>query len=126
MQGSVGKKRIFADIVLICILLVLALSVFLIVELTRREGAYVVVSVDGGEVCRYSLSEDGEFLLNGGTNTLVISGGEAYISEADCPDGLCVSQGRISRTGQTVVCLPNRVMLRIVGADDADVELEVQ
>jgi hypothetical protein len=126
MQGSVGKKKVFADIILICILLVLALSVFLVVELTRREGAYVVVSIDGGEVCRYSLSEDGEFLLNGGTNTLVISGGKAYISEADCPDGLCVSQGKISRTGQTVVCLPNRVMLRIVGAEEADVELEVQ
>ena len=104
----------------------LALSVFLVVELSRREGAYVVVSIDGGEVCRYSLSEDGEFTLNGGTNTLVISGGKAYISEADCPDGLCVSQGKISRTGQTVVCLPNRVMLRIVGAEDADVELEVR
>ena len=126
MQGSVGKKKVFADIILICILLVLALSVFLVVELTRREGAYVVVSIDGGEVCRYSLSEDGEFLLNGGTNTLVISGGKAYISQADCPDGLCVSQGKISRTGQTVVCLPNRVMLRIVGAEDADVELEVR
>lgn len=126
MQGSVGKKKVFADIILICILLVLALSVFLVVELTRREGAYVVVSIDGGEVCRYSLSEDGEFALNGGTNTLVISGGKAYISEADCPDGLCVSQGEISRTGQTVVCLPNRVMLRIVGAEDADVELEVR
>ena len=126
MQGSVGKKKVFADIILICILLVLALSVFLVVELTRREGAYVVVSIDGGEVCRYSLSEDGEFTLNGGTNTLVISGGKAYISEADCPDGLCVSQGKISRTGQTVVCLPNRVMLRIVGAEDADVELEVR
>ena len=126
MQGSVGKKKVFADIILICILLVLALSVFLVVELTRREGAYVVVSIDGGVVCRYSLSEDGEFLLNGGTNTLVISGGKAYISQADCPDGLCVSQGKISRTGQTVVCLPNRVMLRIVGAEDADVELEVR
>ena len=126
MQGSVGKKKVFADIILICILLVLALSVFLVVELTRREGAYVVVSIDGGEVCRYSLSEDGEFTLNGGTNTLVISGGKAYISEADGPDGLCVSQGKISRTGQTVVCLPNRVMLRIVGAEDADVELEVR
>ena len=126
MQGSVGKKKVFADIILICILLVLALSVFLVVELTRREGAYVVVSIDGGEVCRYSLSEDGEFTLNGGTNTLVISGGKAYISEADCPDGLCVSQGKISRTGQTVVCLPHRVMLRIVGAEDADVELEVR
>ena len=126
MQGSVGKKKVFADIILICILLVLALSVFLVVELTRREGAYVVVSIDGGEVCRYSLSEDGEFTLNGGTNTFVILGGKAYISEADCPDGLCVSQGKISRTGQTVVCLPNRVMLRIVGADEADVELEVQ
>ena len=126
MQGSVGKKKVFADIIRICILLVLALSVFLVVELTRREGAYVVVSIDGGEVCRYSLSEDGEFLLNGGTNTLVISGGKAYISQADCPDGLCVSQGKIYRTGQTVVCLPNRVMLRIVGAEDADVELEVR
>ena len=120
-----GDKKRVADILLICGLLVVALSVFLIIELTRGEGAAAEVSVDGEVVATYSLSVDGEYSLNGGTNLLVISGGEAYMKEADCPDGLCIGQGAVSREGQTIVCLPNRVMIRIVGAE-SDVELEVR
>ena len=120
-----GDKKRVADILLICGLLVVALSVFLIIELTRGEGATVEVSVDGEIVATYSLSVDGEYSLNGGTNLLVISGGEAYMIEADCPDGLCIGQGAVSREGQTIVCLPNRVMIRVVGAE-SDVDLEVR
>ena len=120
-----GDKKRVADILLICGLLVVALSVFLIIELTRGEGAAVEVSVDGEIVATYSLSVDGEYSLNGGTNLLVISGGEAYMIEADCPDGLCIGQGAVSREGQTIVCLPNRVMIRVVGAE-SDVDLEVR
>ena len=125
-RRALGKKKILADVLLICALLAVALSVFLITELSRGEGAEVVVSIDGEEVARYPLDEDGEYSLNGGTNIMVVSEGEAYIREASCPDGLCVGQGRISRTGQTVVCLPNRLMLEIVGAEDPDVELEAR
>lgn len=125
-KGKVfGDKKKIADILLICGLLVVALSVFLIIELTRGEGAVAEVSVDSEVVATYSLFIDGEYSLNGGTNLLVISGGEAYMKEADCPDGLCIGQRAVSREGQTIVCLPNRVMIRIVGAE-SDVDLEVR
>ena len=45
---------------------------------------------------------------------VVISHGQAYISESSCPDKICVKSGKIKQNGQTIICAPNRVMLRIV------------
>ena len=122
---SKGKKRIIADAILVCSLLAVSLSVFLNIifnglYLTRRDGAYARVTVDGDEVARYSLSDDGEYPLNGGTNLLVISGGQAHVEYASCPDGLCINQGEISMSGERIVCLPNRVMVEIVGSDSRE------
>ena len=80
------KKR---DIILIASILAVAIALFLIVELTKEEGAGVVVKVDGVEVAEYSLSKNGTYPLNGGTNILVIEDGRAYLSDANCPDKLC-------------------------------------
>lgn len=113
-----NKKKIIFDLILIFALLVIGVSVFIIIEATRDAGAEAVVSVDGKEVSRYSLSEDGEFEINSGTNTLVIKDGKAYVIHADCPDKLCVNQGKISRGGERIVCLPNRVMIEIIGEDE--------
>ena len=115
LKKILGNKKLLADIILVASLLVISLSVFLIISLTGKDGATAVVSVDGKKVAEYSLSVDGEFSLNGGTNTLVIKDGQAYVSYASCPDGLCKNQGRISRVGERIVCLPNRVMVEIVG-----------
>ena len=112
------NKKIIKDILLIIILLALGLSAFLIIELGREEGAYVKVTVDGELVAEYSLSKDGEYHLNGGTNLLIVSGGKAFIKDADCPDGLCIHQRKISRSGERIVCLPNRVMIEVISEDD--------
>ncbi len=109
-----GRKFLY-DIILVLALLLVGLSVFLIIEFSRSEGALVRVSVDGDIAEEYALSEDGEYPLNGGTNILVISDGKAYIKEASCPDGLCINQGKISRSGERIVCLPNRVVVTVVG-----------
>ena len=111
-------KKYIADILLVTVILCLALSVFLIVELTREDGAYAVVTVGGEEYASYPLDRDGEYVLNDGTNILVIRGGEAYMEYADCPDGLCKGQGHISRGGERIVCLPNRVEVSIIGSDE--------
>lgn len=111
------KRKFLYDIILVLALLLVGISVFFIVELSRSEGVLVRVSINGETAAEYSLSDDGEYSLNGGTNILVISDGEAYISEASCPDGLCVNQGRVSRSGERIVCLPNRVIVEIVGGD---------
>lgn len=118
LKKILGNKKLLADIILVGVLLIISLSVFLIVTLTKEEGAVAVVTVDGREVGRYSLFVDGEYSLNGGTNTLVIKEGKAFVTYASCPDGLCKHQGKISATGERIVCLPNKVMIEIVGAEE--------
>lgn len=116
MQTNVGKnkgKRYIYDAILALSLVVLSLSALLIWRGVTEKGRYASVSVGGEVVSEYSLSVDGEYELNGGSNILVIRGGEAYISHADCPDGLCVKSGKISLVGESIVCLPNRVSVRI-------------
>ena len=116
-ERILNKKRIKNDLVLILILLTVALSAFFIIESLREDGVSVRVTVNGELAAEYLLSRDGEYVLNGGTNVLVISNGEAYVKEASCPDGLCINQGKISLSGERIVCLPNRVMIEVIGDD---------
>jgi hypothetical protein len=123
LKKILGNKKLIADVILVTSLLVIALSVFLIISLTERDGAFAVVTVDGEQVAKYSLDRDGEYSINGGSNILVIRDGEAYISYADCPDKTCVHGngvfgGKISSAGQRIICLPNRVMVEIVGTEE--------
>ena len=114
------KKR---DLILFGAILGVILVSFLVVTLMKEDGAYVVVRVDGNEVARYSLSESGEYPLNGGTNVLRIEDGKAFLVSADCPDHLCVKQGRIDQSGETITCLPNRLTVTVYGAKQDEVEL---
>ena len=111
-----------SDFIVIGILLAIIVALFLIVNLSKKEGAYVVVTVDGKEVAQYSLSIDGEYELNGGSNTLRIENGKAYLIYADCPDHLCVNQGKIDKTLEAIVCLPNKVVITVYG-NDTNVDL---
>ena len=110
-------KRLYRDLALIGFLLLLSAGLFLGLRLGKTAGAGVVVRVDGQETARYSLSQNGRYALNNGSNILVIENGEAYLVEANCPDKLCVRQGRIRSTGQVITCLPNRLTVTVYGAD---------
>ena len=115
------KKR---DFILIGAILAVILIAFAVITLTKQDGAYVVVKVNGQEVAKYSLGEEGVYELNGGTNILRIEGGKAYLTDANCPDHLCVNQGKIDQTGETITCLPNKLTVTVYGAeDDGGVEL---
>ena len=118
LKKILGNKKTVADIILISSLLLIALSVFVVLRLTREEGAVAVVSVGGVDVAEYPLSRDGEYVLNGGTNILVIEDGAAYMKSAECPKQLCVHRGAIRYTGEKIECLHYRVMVQIFGADE--------
>ena len=111
-----NKKRL-ADIAIIAGLLLLAAVLFFLYFNKGEEGAGVIVRVDGVEIARYSLSDSGRYELNGGTNILVIEDGSAYMLEADCPDHICVSQGKVRYTGQCITCLPNKLTVTVYGTD---------
>ena len=115
-----NKKKRKHDIILGLILLSFA-SILFVIDLTNVSSdtgnKKVVVSVDGKKIAEYPLKKDATYELSGshlGTNTLVIKSGKAYISEASCPDKQCMKQGKISRAGEMLVCLPNRVVVKIV------------
>jgi len=107
------------DVFLIGGILIVALIAFVFVQMNQDGGAYVLIRVDGEEVEQYSLSDEGTYPLNGGTNILHIEGGEAWLTEADCPDHLCVKQGKISKTGQVITCLPNKLTVTVYGAEES-------
>ena len=58
----------------------------------------------------------------GGSNTIICGVDGVAVVAADCPDGVCVSQGKISRPGQSIVCLPHHLVVRVQGAEEAEVD----
>ena len=120
------SERLRADVLLIAALLVLALGIFAVQRLSREEGALAVVYVNGERTAAYPLSEDTTVTLhapNGGENVLVIFGGTADVTEANCPDGICVRAKPIRYEGETIVCLPNKTEIRVEGASKSDMDL---
>ena len=119
------KKKYIRDLVLVGVLLIAAvLALFLLRNWQEKEtgnNAVVTVRTADGEAI-YPLNKDGVFSLNGGTNTLVIENGEAWVSEADCPDKICMGMGKISKNGEFIACLPNQVIIVVEGGEESPVD----
>ena len=112
------KKK---DWVLIAIIIVVAGLAFFLHNLLGAKGANcVVVKVDGKIEGTYSLGEDQEISINGGTNTLVIKNNRAKMKEADCPDQLCVNQKAISKNNESIICLPNKVVVEVESSENSE------
>lgn len=110
-------KRYRFDFIVIIIFIVIALISGLAVNLKRKSGEGSVEIISDTEVIRVlSLAEDGEYPIKNGEdlNIIKISGGCVWVESANCPDELCVRQGKISKNGQSVICLPHRLVIRIV------------
>lgn len=124
MEHMKGKIR--NDIELIGAFLLASLLLFAFIRFfASGDGALVRVSVDGRVTAEYDLSEEQTAVIEGVggfENTLVIKDGCADIIDAGCPDKLCVYQKEISRAGESLVCLPNRVVVEIIGTDRNEVD----
>lgn len=104
------------DLWLIGAILFIALVSALAFQFTKESGARLRITVDGKEYGVYSLSKDQNITI-GDTNICRIAGGSVKMTEADCPDQLCIHQKAIDARGGTIVCLPNRVFLEIIDAE---------
>ena len=115
------KKINRRDVILILVLLVIAGGAALVIQFgIKRNGATAIITVDGTVVHRMSLLVEEEYTvegIDGGHNVVVVQQGEVYMKEADCPDEICVKTGHIHKTGETIVCLPHRVVVEVTGAE---------
>lgn len=120
------KKK---DFLIAAVVLLLAGILALAFRFSGGDSAGSVrVKVDGKVVGTYFLSQDQRipFDTKYGHNLLVIEDGRAYMAESDCPDHYCEDQGRISKTGETIVCLPHRLVVEAASGTEADVDVVAQ
>lgn len=84
------------------------------------------VYVAGNLKATYDLEEEGQypFYTDQGYNIITISGGQAAITEANCPTLSCTHEGPISHVNETVVCLPHKLHITIAGKPDEEVEID--
>jgi hypothetical protein len=120
------------DLILIAVLLAVAGAVYVgsrFVSGTTEETAEAVVTIDGVEYGRYALAEERTErieLSDGNYNILVIRDGKADMTEASCPDKICVDHRAISHTGESIICLPHKVVVTIENGEDADLDAVAQ
>lgn len=112
-----GKKIVIRVLPLVVFVLLSLVLFFLFYH--KEEGDRVRVTVDGTMIAEFPLDEDITVALNGGTNILVIKDGKAAIVEADCPDKICIKQGWVSRMGECITCLPNKVVVEVLKTNDS-------
>lgn len=126
---AVGKNKALnekyflnkSDIILIVIVFSVGLAALIIHLASMKSGRTVTVYIGGKEVKAFSLDDNTEYKIvvndkNGiqtDYNYLVIKDGEAYITEASCPEQLCVKHNPISGINETIVCLPHKVVVEI-------------
>ncbi|MDF2886313.1 MAG: hypothetical protein K0R23_698 [Lacrimispora sp.] len=115
MEFKKHKKEVILIVIIIaisCVLLLVNQIVF------SKPARYLEITVDGVVVETLDLNRDTEILVNGyhgGTNRIVIESGKVHVSDATCPDKICIHQGTIEQTGESIVCLPNRMIAQIIG-----------
>lgn len=110
------------DIILgIIILLVAGTGLLYYMNLGDQEAAKITITVDNKLFGTYSLDEEQEIPINN-TNYLIIKDHKADMIDANCPDKNCVNQKAISKNKETIICLPNEVVVEVVGGKEAGLD----
>ena len=115
-----GLKPKTGDLLAIALVLALALGTALWLPTLKSGGSFAQVWQNGELVREIPLSVDQTFRIRGDyTNTVTVRDGKIAVTHSDCPTNDCVHMGWL-KDGGSIVCLPNRVEIRLVGDTDVD------
>ena len=127
MKSFPKTKPNLWDGCVVAVILALALGGWVWLGQGDSDALSLVISAQGGEIETITVantSMEKELQAGGYVFELVIDGGEVWLERADCPTQDCVHTGRISKAGQSIVCLPARLSLRLMGAN-ADIDVVI-
>ncbi len=111
------------DFVLAACLLAAGIGMFALFGDTGA-GTFVEIYSDGVLYGKYPLHEDRTVRVVSafGQNTVKVKNGEVFVSDSSCKDGLEMKTGAVKKSGESLVCLPNRLVVSVVGGKDAGKE----
>ena len=117
------KKR---DIVLAAVLLILGITGVLIVKYGLKSGNTADIYIDDKLVQTIDMSVDDEYIFqtDKGSNTVEVRNGAVSMKSADCPDKVCVRMGTKNRNGETITCLPHKLVIEVHGGQEQEVDIK--
>ncbi len=116
MNDKKDKIISIGDIALIIGIIAFCVAGIILLVSNSKPGGNVTVSIDGEVVETLPLDKDTEYAVNTdmGMNIIVIKDGVVSVSNADCPDKICVEHAPIDSEGETIICLPHKLVIEIV------------
>ena len=117
------RKR---DIILCIVLIAVGITCWLVMWFVLPAGNTADVYIDGKLVQTIDMTVDDTYELSTdrGSNTVVVESGKIRVSDADCPDKVCVNMGWKSRRGETITCLPHKLVIEIQGGGERDIDVQ--
>lgn len=106
-----------ADILLALALILIGVGASLWISRYNTTGNRVIIESDGKTYGSYSLSENRTITVTRGnrSNVVRILDGSVSVTEASCHNQVCVKHKPIHTTGESIICLPNKVVIKITG-----------
>lgn len=109
-----------ADIILLIVLVVIGLAATGLIGVSKSDGDTVIIENHGKMFAKYSLYENTEIdvpcesVANGKLH-VSISDGQVRVTESCCTNQVCVKHSAINKSGESIICLPNRIVVKIEG-----------
>lgn len=117
-----------ADLIIIAVVAVaVGILIFFLYGLNSDSGSYVQIEVDGKVTQVLPLDTDTEYeikTVNDGVNTVEIKDGKAKMIHANCPDGICANHKEINKNGESIICLPHKVVVTVVNDYSSDDDID--
>ena len=116
------------DGIIVVILILLSFAPVLVFSLNRASSPTqeAVLSVDGKEIKTFDLSDNSQAYTyryedkDGDYNLIEVKGNRIRIKQADCGDQICVRRGWIEQSGETIVCLPHKLLIEVKSSDGGE------
>lgn len=118
-------KRLKADMIILAFILMAAFAAYVIFALLQSDETGVIsVYQDGVLLYQYSLEEEQIITVSSteGYNLLLIDESKVWVTDADCPDRLCIRQRAISRKGESIICLPHKLVIQIDSGKESELD----
>lgn len=121
------KPKVGDFIVYIFIIVLIGMSFIRLGYMGRAlKSRLVIVELNGEKILSMKLQDDTPSreipidIGKGGYNILKISSDGVHMLDANCPDRLCVYSGKINGPGQSIICIPHKLIVRILGSDQQE------
>ena len=126
MNDFPGLRFRRGDLLAAALVVVLAavMTLWLAAQAAAVDTAQAQIYLGGELAAELPLDRDGTYEVEGDYhNTVTVRDGKVAVTHSDCPGGDCLHSGWISTAGRSIVCLPNRMEVRLVGGAAGEVDI---